>query len=200
MTLVSTVPVIQAGISMSLRSAAGGKDWMRLKPVGVLLTAAMLGFASKPVFAQQSITTHHNYEQCREAPSPEPDVIEVRRCKGRSGTAVFWMSEPDSSSVSFGKSLDEDMGLGAAFEAGPSIEWRSSRNGGRPAAAIVRYMSGDSVGKLNKVRLVVHRLEPSGRSCIMGVIAGDNAGKARALVDRSADDFVCGKSKRASGK
>ena len=184
---------------MTLRTAADRKTWMRFKTIVALLTATMLGLASNPVFAQQSITTRHNYEKCREAPSPEPEIIEVRQCSGPSGIAVIWMSEPDSSSVSFGsKPLDENLEIGAAFEAAAAIEWRRGKTGKTPVAAIVRYQTGDSVGKLAKSRLVVHRIEPSGRSCIMGVISGRGAtNKARALIDGSAVRFVCGKSRRA---
>lgn len=172
---------------------------MRLQTIGTFLTAATLVFASSPSTAQQSITTRHTYEKCRKAPSPEAGVIEVRRCSGPSGIAVVWMSEPDNSSVSFGSNpLDEDLEIGAAFEAGDAIEWRSGKIGKAPVAAIVSYRTGDSVGKLDKSRLVVHRIEPSGRSCIMGAVTGSEAGnKARALVDGSAERFICGKSKRA---
>lgn len=183
---------------MTLRTATNGKTWMSFKAIGLLLTAVLLGFASNPAFAQQSITTRHNYEKCPEAPSPEPDVIEVRRCSGPTGIAVLWMSEPDSSSVSFGNNpLDEDLGIGAAFEVGTVIEWRSGKTGKTPIAAVIRYRTGDSVGKINKSRLVVHRIEPSGRSCIMGIITGNAANdKARVLIDGSADHFICGKSGR----
>jgi hypothetical protein len=164
-----------------------------------ILGSAAMALAA-PASAQDSTFTRHKYEACVEAPSPEPGVIEVRRCAGKAGIAVRWMSEPDSSSVSFGdKPLDEDMGLGAAFEVGSTIEWRSARRSRTPIAAIVRYKTGAGVGSLNKSVLVVYRLEPSGTSCLMGVVGEPNAGaKARRLVDQSAGTFVCGKSARIS--
>ncbi len=168
-------------------------------PAVVSIAMLILGVSPHPAAAQESITTRHSYEQCAKARSPEPGVIEVRRCIGPSGIAVVWMSEPDSSSIRFASSpLEESPQIGAAFEAGPAIEWRSGKTGKTPVAAIVSYRAGDSVGKLDKSRLVVHRIEPSGRSCIMAVVTGNDAGqKARLLIDSSAERFVCGKSKRA---
>jgi hypothetical protein len=169
---------------------------MQTQPAIVLVGMMIFSLSPLSAAAQESITTRHTYEKCREAPSPEPDVIEVRRCSGPLGITVIWMSEPDSSSVRFGDPLDEDMDLGAAFEAGTVIEWRSGKAGNSPVAAIVSYQTGDSVGRLDRSRLVVHRIEPSGRSCIMSVVSGSGAtNKARALIDRSADQFFCGKNK-----
>lgn len=172
---------------------------MQTQPAIVWVGMMIFGVSPLSAAAQESITTRHNYEKCRKAPSPEPGIIEVRRCSGPLGITVIWMSEPDSSSVSFGSNpLDENLGIGPAFEAAAEIEWRSGKAGKTPVAAIVRYETGDSVGKLNKSRLVVHRIEPSGRSCIMGVVSGSRASnKARALIDGSAEWFVCGKSRRA---
>jgi hypothetical protein len=171
---------------------------MQTQPAIVWVGMMIFGISPLSAAAQESITTRHNYEKCREAPSPEPGIIEVRRCSGPLGITVIWMSEPDSSSVRFGDPLDEEMDLGAAFEAGTVIEWRSGKAGNAPVAAIASYQAGDSIGKLNRSRLVVHRIEPSGRSCIMGVITGGGASdKARALIDGSAERFVCGTSKRA---
>lgn len=177
--------------------AENWKKRMQMQPAIVLVGMMIFGVSLLSAAAQESITTRHSYEKCREAPSPEPGIIDVRRCSGPSGIAVLWMSEPDSSSVSFGSNpLDENLEIGAAFEADAAIEWRRGKTGKRPIAAIVRYATGDSVGKLDKSQLVVHRIEPSGRSCIMGVITGSGASdRARALIDRSADHFVCGKSK-----
>jgi hypothetical protein len=164
----------------------------------ILPLVLILGVSPRNVAAQETIITHHRYEECAKAPSPEPGIIEVRRCSGPSGIAVMWKSEPDSSSISFGNNpLAEDLEIGSAFEAGTAIEWRSGKTGTTPVAAIVRYRTGDSVGKLGKSRLVVHRIERSGQSCIMAVLTGDDASsKARLLIDGSAERFVCGTSKR----
>jgi hypothetical protein len=168
----------------------------------VIAAAAFLACLTAPAAAQESSFTRHKYDACAQEPSPEPGVIEVRRCQGKSGIAVRWMSEPDSSSVSFGdKPLDEDMGLGAAFEVGSTIEWRALRRSRTPAAAIVRYKTGAGVASLNKSVLVVYRIESPGTSCLMAVVGEPNAGaKARRLVDQSAATFVCGKSARISDR
>lgn len=172
---------------------------MQTQPAAVLIGTMIFSVLPLSAAAQESIATRHNYEKCREAPSPEPDIIEVRQCNGPSGIAVIWISEPDSSSVSFGSNrLDENLEIGAAFEVDAAIEWRSGKTSKAPVAAIVRYQTGDSVGKLDKSLFIVHRIEPSGQSCIMGVVSGRGASnKARALIDGSAERFVCGKSRRA---
>lgn len=179
--------------------AANRKCAIRVRPAVVLTGMLILGVSPHPVAAQETVITRHSYEECRKAPSPEPGIIEVRRCIGPSGIAIIWTSEPDSSSVRFGSNpLGEELSIGAAFEAGTAIEWRSGKTGTAPVAAIVPYRTGDSVGKLDRSRLVIHRIEPSGRSCIMAAVTGDGAsGKARLLIDGSAERFVCGKSKRA---
>lgn len=168
---------------------------MRALILACTLTALPLSFA----VAQESHYTRHDYASCEEAPSPEPGVIDARRCTGFGGVAVQWMSEPDSSSVRFGSDpLEEYLDLGAAFEVGTTIEWRSSKVGGRPVAAIVRYHSGESVANLDRNQLVIYRIEPSGRSCVMGGVvvgASDNL-KAREVADRLAPVFVCGTSKQ----
>lgn len=159
-----------------------------------VLAALPLSFA----VAQDSHYTRHDYASCAEAPSLEPGIIDVRRCVGFDGIAVTWISEPDSSSVQFGDNpLDEYLDLGAAFEVGTTIEWRTGEIGGPPVAAIVRYRAGDSVASLKQSRLVVYRLAPLGHSCVIGMVtgAGDNL-KARELANAHAPAFACGKSKR----
>ena len=159
-----------------------------------VLAALPLSFA----VAQDSHYTRHDYDSCEEAPSPEPGIIDVRRCIGLDGIAVTWISEPDSSSVQFGDNpLDEYLDLGAAFEVGTTIEWRTGEAGGSPVAAIVRYRSGDSIASLKRSQLVIYRLAPSGRSCVLGMVTGasDNL-KARELADAHAPAFACGTSKR----
>lgn len=174
---------------------------MRLPTFVIAIGLVAAGFVAAAA-AQESATTRHNYETCAQEPSPEPGVIEVRRCQGKAGIAVRWMSEPDSSSVTLGdKPVDEDLGLGPAFEVGNTIEWRSARRARTPGAAIVRYKTGASVSSLNKSVLVVYRLEPSGVSCVMGVVGGAHANAtARRLVDQSATTFVCGKSARITDR
>lgn len=176
---------------------------MRLTMPGIAIATALFAVSSHPAAAQESSYTRHAYQSCKAASSPEPGVIELRRCQGQAGIPVTWTSEPDSSSVGFGDRPDEEsLDIGSAFEVGSTIEWRSAgagkdSAGKRPVAAIVRYKVGDSVGKLNASRLVVYRIEASGRSCVMGVVAGGDANaRARIMVDRSAAGFVCGTSKR----
>lgn len=156
---------------------------------------------------QTSHYTRHDFSRCAAKTSPEPGVIEVRACKGLSGIPVVWTGEPDSSSVAFGRATDADdpiPGLGQFYEPRATVEWRGPMLGGqvRPIAAILRYDTGRAVGSLNASRIVVHRLMPDGVSCVMGVVAGSvpNANvAARAMVDRSASDFVCGRSRVIGG-
>ena len=170
----------------------------RFRPGALVLAYTLAALPPSFAVAQESHYTRHDYASCAEAPSPEPGVIDARRCAGFGGIAVRWMSGPDSSSVRFGSDpLEEYLDLGAAFEVGTTIEWRSSGAGGLPIAAIVRYHSGESVADLDRNQLVIYRTEPSGRSCVMGVVAGaDDNLKAREMADRLAAAFVCGTSKQ----
>ncbi|QCI67155.1 hypothetical protein [Phreatobacter stygius] len=173
---------------------------MRRTLFGMTMTALLLAASVEPVSAQASRYTRHVYATCPEARSPEPGVIEVRRCRGVAGIPVLWMSEPDSSSVGFGSTRPEaGLDIGTAFEAGATIEWRSAAGEARPMAAIVRHRVGSRVGALNQSRLVIYRLEASGRSCVMAVATGGDANdKARAFIDASARDFACGTSRRVA--
>jgi hypothetical protein len=181
-------------LTTDLECSWARRNEIETKQVGSVRSSLPLSFA----VAQDSHYTRHDYDSCEEAPSPEPGIIDVRRCIGLDGVAVTWISEPDSSSVQFGDDpLDEYLDLGAAFEVGTTIEWRTAEVGGSPVAAIVRYRAGDSVANPARSRLVIYRLAPSGRSCVLGMVtgAGDNL-KAREVADRHAAAFVCGTSKQ----
>lgn len=160
---------------------------------------AFLALAGPAVAAPDSVYTRHDYQRCPEAKSPEPGVVTVRTCSGAAKTSVTWTADSDSSALSFGRSpVEEDLDIASFFEAQPTIEWRNGPDG-RPYAAITRYKVGKSVGTLIESRLVVYRLEPGGRSCIMGDVVEPLANaKARALADGLAAGFVCGSSKRVS--
>ena len=143
-----------------------------------------------------------DYQTCPEADSPEPGVIERHRCAGPGGIAVVWLAEPDSSEVSFGTSPDdESLPLDVVFEASDTIEWRIRTRAGESStiAAILRYAHGPAIGRLAQSRLVVYRIEPTGRSCVIGSIDGGRTNanaEARQLADRWAAGFVCGSSSR----
>lgn len=89
----------------------------------------------------------------------------------------------------------------AAFNsAGPKIEWRIARDGGRetPFATIHRWFVADGEGGPDVEVLVVEKVgQVHGREgCAVGyVVATGNAdanGKARRIADRQARDFACG--------
>lgn len=165
----------------------------------IIAASAVVASGISQAAAQESSYTRHKYDTCAKTESPEPGIIEVHRCPGKAGIAVRWISEPDSSSVSFGENpLDEALDIGGAFEVGSTIEWRSARKGGTPIAAIVRYRAGAGITHLTKSVLVVYRLEPSGASCVMAVL-GPDGNQARRVVDQHAQSFVCGKSSRVRG-
>ena len=121
----------------------------------------------------ESAYTKHDYQTCPEIGSPEPGVIEVRRCPGLAGKSVIWTGEPDASWVDFGTGgTTQTLDLGDFFEAGTTVEWRGPVVKGliAPVAAIVRYHVGKSVGTLNASRLVVYRL--TGVPCAIAVVDG----------------------------
>jgi hypothetical protein len=148
--------------------------------------------------AKKSVYTRHVYSRCPPLKSPEPGVVEIRSCLGV-GVNLFWTADDDGAVVSFGRApIKESLDIAPFLEAGDTIEWRSTdASRGKPVAAIVRYGIGQRVGALKSFRLVVYRLEPSGRSCVMAVVNGPGANeKARAVADRDAAAFKCGSSKR----
>ena len=178
---------------------------MELRPPMPRLAAHLLAVtlpclaATGALAGNDSTYTRHDYQACPEIESPEPDVITRTRCQGPAGITVTWTNEPDASSIDIGTRIrSESLGLGSFLAVGPTIEWRGPQGSRRPLAAIVRYHSGPTVGRLDRPKLVVYRLEPSGRSCIMAVIDGAPGANARAreIVDDGAQRFRCGVSRR----
>lgn len=167
--------------------------------------ALAIGFATTlatSLHAEQWVSSYttHDYAKCRKDRG-NGDPVSVHRCSGLAGITVIWTADDDSSSVEFGaKALQETISDKAAFfEAGKTIEWRGPK-GGKPQAAILRYATGQNVGKLDGSRLVVHRLAPDGASCVIGSVdarkAGANAA-ARRLADEKAPGFRCGQDARS---
>lgn len=166
--------------------------------------ALAIGFATvlaTPLRAEQwaSSYTTHAYAKCRKDKG-NGDPVAVHRCPGRAGISVIWIADDDSSVVEFGaKPLQETISAKAAFfEAGRTIEWLGPK-GGRPQAAILRYATGQSIGKLDGSRLIVYRLASDGASCIIGSTdarkPGANAA-ARLLAEEKAPNFRCGQDSR----
>lgn len=167
--------------------------------------ALAIGFATllaAPLRAEQwaSSYTTHDYTKCRKDKG-NGDPVSVHRCAGKAGIAVIWTAGDDSSAVEFGaKALQETISDKATFfEAGKTIEWRGPK-GGRPQAAIVRYATGASVGKLDGSRLVVYRLALDSASCILGSVdarKSDANAAARRLAEEKAAGFRCGQDARS---
>jgi len=167
--------------------------------------ALAIGFATvliTPLQAEQwaSSYTTHDYAKCRKDKG-NGDPVSMHRCPGKAGITVIWTAGDDSSAVAFGaKALEEAVTDKAAFfEAGKTIEWRGPK-GGRPQAAILRYATGASVGKLDGSRLVVYRLAADGASCIIGSVDArkpDANAAARRLADEKAAGFRCGQDARS---
>lgn len=167
--------------------------------------ALAIGFTTvltAPLHAEPwaSSYTTHDYAKCRKDKG-NGDPVSVHRCPGKAGISVVWTAGDDSSAVEFGtKAVQETISDKAAFfEAGKTIEWLGPK-GGRPQAAILRYATGASIGKLDGSRLVVYRLAPDGTSCIIGSIdarkPGANAA-ARRLAGEKAPGFRCGQDARS---
>ena len=167
--------------------------------------ALAIGFATAlaaPLRAEQWVSsyTSHAYAKCRKDKG-DGDPVFVHRCAGKAGITVIWTAGDDSSAVEFGaKAVQETISDKAAFfEAGKTIEWRGPK-GGKPQAAIVRYATGASVGKLDGARLVVYRLAPDGSSCIAGSVDArkpEANAAARRLADEKAPGFRCGQDARS---
>lgn len=157
------------------------------------LLLAMSG--ARNAAAQDSTYSTFDYEGCPEAVSPEPDVIEVRRCEGPAGLPVYWHAEPDSSQIVIGDLAEPLFFEGGTFvfEVNNVVEWRWLESGTQwPQAAIVRYRYGRSVSDLSRSRLAIYMIEADGYSCVLDMVEGANANeKAREIADRDAGTMRC---------
>ncbi len=180
-------------------SLAGKGMAMIRQGTGLLCAVLGLALLPEPASAQAPVSTYsrHDYQKCPRA-KPDEDGVSIHRCKGQSGIVVTWTAGDDSSSVSFGaRPADEPIVEAPFFEAGTTIEWRGPK-GGKPQAAILRYKTGQRIGKLDGSRLVVHRLGPDGSSCVIGSLGGREANAnaaARQLANEKAAGFRCGQDK-----
>lgn len=148
-----------------------------------------------PASAQEIASTYtkHDYETCRQLPSPEPDVVDLRECDGFGGWKVRWGNAPDASWIEFSETA-QDLRLGSFFVVGTTIEWRGPVVNGviEPTTAIVRYHTGSNVGNLSKSSLVIYRL--SGTPCAVAVQPGNvpNANEVvRMTADETGEDTPC---------
>lgn len=171
-------------------------------PVRPIALGFCLAAIALPAAAQDWVSryTRHDYGKCRKA-KPDEEGVSVHRCAGKAGIAVTWTAGDDASLVEFGTMpADERLTDKASFfEAGNTIEWRGPK-GARPQAAILRYATGQSIGKLDGSLLVVYRLGDDGSSCIIGSVDGRGAdanARARRLADEKAGGFRCGQDQRS---
>jgi len=169
-------------------------------PIRLFALALAVVVAAGGASAQDwtSSYTTHDYGKCRKA-KPDEDGVSVHRCAGKAGIAVIWTAGDDSSSVDFGASPTQETISDKAnfFEAGKTIEWRGPK-GAAPKAAILRYATGQRIGKLDGSRLVVYRVG-DGASCVIGSVDGRTAdanAQARRLADGKAAGFRCGQDAR----
>ena len=70
----------------------------------IIAIAVFASFAAAPARAQaiDSAYTTHDFEKC--ALVRDDDPVTERRCVGYAGIPIFWVNEPDSSSIGFGTS------------------------------------------------------------------------------------------------
>lgn len=163
------------------------------KPTPWMATLLLALGGASAAAAQESTYSTFDYERCAQARSPEPGVIDVRRCKGPAGLPVHWHAEPDSSHIEIGRLTGPFSFGSAAYEVNNVVEWRWRDRGAKwPQAAIVRYRHGRSISNLNRSRLVVYRIEADGRSCVLDTVEGAKANeKARRIADRAASAKRC---------
>jgi hypothetical protein len=165
------------------------------------LAALLCGAQIAPASSIESAYSRHDYERCQKISDDDP--IMERRCVGHAGIPVTWVSEPDSSSVSFGT----EGAAGGEFDkrftfavAGDVIEWRGPVERGKvaPYAAIVRYQLCRAIGGPCAPELVVYRLNGTRSSCIAATVNGRRADanvRAREMADSFARGFDCEKDK-----
>jgi len=166
----------------------------------IIAIAVFASFATLPARAQaiDSAYTKYDFEKCALVSDEEP--VTERRCIGYAGILVFWVNEPDSSSIAFGTEGVTDGSYDGRFTFAVvenTIEWRGPRKAGRiaPFAAIVRFLLCGSIGGPCLPELVIFRLEGKRRSCIAASVDGtrtDANVRARTLVDGFVRRFRCG--------
>ena len=157
----------------------------------IIIFAVFASLAAGPARAQaiDSAYTKHVFEKCTLVRDDDP--VTERRCVGYANIPVFWINEPDSSSIAFGAegvtdgSYDERFTFAVVEN---TVEWRGLRKAGRiePFAAIVRFQLCRSIGGPCRPELVLFRLEGKRRSCITASVDATRAGanvSARALAD-----------------
>lgn len=164
-----------------------------LLPGLILLAVAFAAPASAGEMA--STYTKHDYEACRELPSPEPGVIDLRECEGFGGFKVRWGGAPDATWIEFSETGDtQDLKLGNFFVVGTTVEWRGPVVNGaiEPRAAIVRYHRGASIESQPESSLVIYRL--SGVPCAVSILPGKTPKAnevARLTADETGADTPC---------
>jgi hypothetical protein len=166
----------------------------------IIAIAVFALLTAVPAQAQtiDSAYTKHEFEKC--ALVRDDDPVTERRCIGYTGIPVFWVNEPDSTSIAFGPedvtnySYDERFTFAVVEN---TIEWRGPRKAGRiaPFVAIVRFQLCRSIGGPCRPELVLFRLEGKRRSCISASIDATRTDaniRARALADSFVSRFHCG--------
>ena len=166
----------------------------------IIIFAVFASLAAGPARAQaiDSAYTKHDFEKCTLVRDDDP--MTERRCVGYANIPVFWINEPDSSSIAFGAegvtdgSYDERFTFAVVEN---TVEWRGPRKAGRiePFAAIVRFQLCRSIDGPCRPELVLFRLEGKRRSCITASVDATHAGanvRARALADSFVRRFRCG--------
>ena len=156
--------------------------------------------------------TRFDVDQCRHKQGREPEDYGEWRCAGYAGVAVVMTAGDQRVYVSYGPHARREPAatqtLGAPNGEGRSIEWRMVRGPGRkgrPFATIMRWTTAVVADDPKVERgvhrgevLVVTRLGPGG-VCHVGYVDGrqnpDANTLARAIADRHARGFRCGKDK-----
>jgi hypothetical protein len=160
---------------------------MRCVSPGLVVLASVFAV---PASAGEIASTYsrHDYEACRELPSPEPDVIDLRECDGFGGFKLRWVAAPDATWIEFSDTeTAQDLKLGSFFVVGTTIEWRGPVVNGviDPQTAIVRYHTGASVESRPHSSLVIYRL--SGTPCAVSTLPGSTP-KANEVARMTADE------------
>ena len=156
--------------------------------------------------------TRFDVDKCRHTQGREPEDYGEWRCAGYAGVAVVMTAGDQRIYVSYGPHARREPAatqtLGAPNGEGRRIEWRMVRGPGRqsrPFATIMRWTTAVVADDPKVERgvhrgevLVVTRLGPGG-VCHVGYVDGrqnpDADTLARAIADRHARAFRCGKDK-----
>lgn len=165
----------------------------------VFAPLALAGMATG-VRAAESAYTKLDFDACETLSSSEEGGSVSLRCVGYGDAPIFYNEGDLRADVDFGAPNDEFATFGGFNTVGTTVEWRLE--GGRPAAAIIRYLVQSADGGAEGQVLSIHKVgEGETPGCVVAYVdarANRNANDmARQAADARVPGFACGRDRPA---